>query len=212
MKGFGNVLIIGDSYSTFKGFNPEGYAYWYGCENHSHETDVTKKEECWWHLLESEVDGKIVLNESHSGATICNTERPTIPGTSFIIRLDRLIGQGFFEKNKIDTVLILGGTNDSWIDSPIGDFVYDGFDAENKKCVLPAFAYLLKTLKSVLPEAKILPILNCDLKAEITDGFAEIGEKLGIPCLRLKGVAKLNGHPSIEGMKKIKDQVIEFLK
>ena len=29
MKGFGNILIIGDSYSTFKGFSPEGYSYWY---------------------------------------------------------------------------------------------------------------------------------------------------------------------------------------
>ena len=49
-----NFLIIGDSYSTFKGYNPEGYAYWYGNEGHINETDVKSAEECWWHLLEKE--------------------------------------------------------------------------------------------------------------------------------------------------------------
>ena len=212
MLKLGNILIIGDSYSTFRGYNPEGYIYWYGCEDHFKDTDVTKMEECWWHLLEEAVDGKIVLNESHSGATVCNTERPSIPGTSFIIRTDRLIKQGFFEKNKIDTVLVLGGTNDSWIDSPIGDFVFEGFNDENKKDVLPAFAYLLTTLKDTLPEAKILPIINCELKPEIMDGFEKISNTLGISPLRLENVAKLNGHPSIQGMIQIKDQVLDFLK
>ena len=212
MLKLGNILILGDSYSTFKDYNPEGYAYWYGNEGHINETDVKSAEECWWHLLEKEVDGKILLNESHSGATVCNTERPSIPGTSFIIRTDRLIANGFFSENKIDTILILGGTNDSWIDSPIGKPLYEGFSDENKLEILPAFAYLLTRLKEVAPEAKILPLINCDLKDEVMDGFEEISEKLGIPCLRLKNVSKLNGHPSVEGMIQIKDQVLEFLK
>ena len=29
MVNLGNVLILGDSYSTFKGFIPEGYLYYY---------------------------------------------------------------------------------------------------------------------------------------------------------------------------------------
>jgi hypothetical protein len=212
MQKLGNILILGDSYSTFKGYNPEGYAYWYGNEEHINETDVKSAEECWWSLLEKEVEGKIILNESHSGATVCNTERPTIPGTSFIIRADRLIESGFFNENKIDTVLILGGTNDSWIDSPIGEFVYDGFNEENKKDILPAFAYLLTRLKEAAPDAKILAIINCDLKDAVMGGFEEISEKLGIPSLRLKNISKLNGHPSVEGMIQIKDQVLDFLK
>ena len=30
MKSIGNVFVLGDSYSTFKGYIPEGYATYYG--------------------------------------------------------------------------------------------------------------------------------------------------------------------------------------
>ena len=68
---FGNTLIIGDSYSTFKGYIPEGYAPYY--TNEPGNTDVRRVEETWWHQLQAETDCRILLNNSWSGSTICYT-------------------------------------------------------------------------------------------------------------------------------------------
>jgi hypothetical protein len=68
---FGNTLIIGDSYSTFKGYIPEGYAPYY--TNEPGNTDVRRVEETWWHQLQAETDCRILLNNSWSGSTICHT-------------------------------------------------------------------------------------------------------------------------------------------
>ena len=209
MKNLGNILIIGDSYSTFEGYIPEGNLFWYSA-SFKDETDIRAAEECWWHMLASETGSKILLNESCSGATVCTTERPTQLGTSFVARADRLIDSGFFDSNKVDTVLVLGGTNDSWIDSPVGEVKLTDITEEDKKSVLPAFAYLLTRLRTAAPDTAIVPILNNGLKPEITDGFEEICKKLSFPCLKLTHLSKAMGHPTKWGMVELKDQLIEF--
>ena len=149
MKSFGNILIIGDSYSTFKGFNPDGYICWYPqSESEAPRTDVTQVSETWWHQLCSETESTLILNDSFSGSTICSTERESIPGTHFNLRADKIINSGFFNKNKIDTIIIFGGTNDSWIDSPIGEIKYDNIEENDIKKVLPAFAALISSIVS----------------------------------------------------------------
>ena len=50
---YNNVLILGDSYSTFNGYIPDGYITYYS-ENERPETDVRRVEETWWHSLLSE--------------------------------------------------------------------------------------------------------------------------------------------------------------
>lgn len=209
MKSLGNILIIGDSYSTFRGYIPEGNLFWYS-EDFKDETDVRAASECWWYKLAEETGSKILLNESYSGSTICTTERPTQHGQSFVARADRLIEGGFFKANKIDTVLVLGGTNDSWIDSPVGEVKLTDISEEDKKSILPAFAYLLLRLREAAPEATVLPIINLGLKPEITEGFEKICGALSFPCLKLTRLSKAMGHPTKWGMVELKDQVIEF--
>ena len=107
MKNLGNILIIGDSYSTFEGCVPNGNSVWYFSNENLEQTDVCNKEQTWWWQLLNETDSKLILNESFSGSTVCNTERPTIPHTSFVYRLNNLIEGGFFKENQIDTVFVL---------------------------------------------------------------------------------------------------------
>ena len=68
MKSFGNVVIFGDSYSTFSGYVPDGYICYYGSE--LCKTDVTIVEETWWHQLIEETNANLLLNDSWSGSTI----------------------------------------------------------------------------------------------------------------------------------------------
>ena len=212
MKGFGNVLIIGDSYSTFKGYNPEGYAYWYPQGGGSGAcTDVKDVSDTWWHKLMDETGSTLVLNDSYSGSTVCSTEREAIPDTHFNLRADRMIRDGFFVKNRIDTIFVFGGTNDSWIDSPIGAIKYDGITKDDIRMVLPAFAALIGKLTEASPSSRIIPLINSELKDEIADGFAEICRHFGLDYIRFDAIDKLSGHPNRKGMEEIKSAVKNLL-
>ncbi len=212
MKGFGNILIIGDSYSTFKGYNPEGYAYWYP-QGGSGGSDTDVKDVCdtWWHKLIKETDSKLILNDSFSGSTICSTERESMPNTHFNLRVDKMIRGGFFGENKIDTIFVFGGTNDSWIDSPIGEIKYDEITEDDIKAVLPAFAALLSKLRTASPTSRIIPLINCDIKDEVRVGFEEICRHYGLTYIRFDSLSKLSGHPSREGMERIKNAITKLL-
>ncbi|MBO5240850.1 MAG: hypothetical protein J6B56_05485 [Clostridia bacterium] len=210
MKSIGNLLILGDSYSTFEGYNPEGNGVWYKSGGHEN-TDVAEVEDTWWRKLLKEVDGTLVLNESYSGATVCNTERPQIPHTSFVYRLDKLIERDFFKQNTIDTVIFFGGTNDNWTDAPIGTTQFSDFTEGDLKQVLPAFGYAIKTLRQAAPNAKIFLVVNTNLKAELVEGIKCIGEHFGASVIALSNVHKQAGHPNKEGMTDIKNQILEAL-
>ena len=95
-----NIFIMGDSYSTFGGYIPEGYACYYGVgrENVAYVSEMGKT---WWGLLAKEMDYNIVMNDSYSGSTVCTSVRDGQPITAaFVKRLDKYIEEGFFEKNR----------------------------------------------------------------------------------------------------------------
>ena len=97
-----NTVIFGDSYSTFAGFIPNGYAVYYPNENQS---NVSSVEQTWWHALSKECDLNIVLNNSWSGSTICHTGYgggDCSASSSFIYRLSNLIKEDYFIKHNIE--------------------------------------------------------------------------------------------------------------
>ena len=151
MKSIGNVFVLGDSYSTFKGYIPEGYATYYG-EKEREGIDVYSVDETWWMQVIKRANGNLLMNCSWSGTTISHHgwENRDCKETSFIGRMEKLIKQGYFRENKVDTFLLFGGTNDSWINSPIGNLKYSDWTAEDLKFVLPAFCYLFLFRKQIL--------------------------------------------------------------
>ena len=84
---------------------------------------------------------------------------------------------------------------------------YGDFGESDLFNVLPAFSYFMKTLKEDLPEARIVFIANCDIKEEIIDGARQAGEHYGVDVVALSGVTKEHGHPNVQGMKEIFEQV-----
>ena len=204
-----NIFIMGDSYSTYKGYNPEEYGSNYSDER-KEEPVVKGVEKTWWRILANENNLNIVLNDSFSGSTICNTVRETLSiESSFISRIDKYTADNFFDENKIDTMFIFGGTNDSWIDAPIGNLKYSDWTDDELKCALPAFCYLIEKAKKAVQD--IIVIINTDLKEEITNGFREACEKNKVKYLYLKEIDKENGHPTELGMKQISKQVMECM-
>ncbi len=200
---------MGDSYSTYEGYIPEGYKFYY-CDEREEKPIVNGVEKTWWHLLARENDLNIILNDSFSGSTVCNTVRENFSvESSFVSRIDKYIGEGFFTENKIDTAFIFGGTNDSWTNAPMGKLKYSDWTAEDLMCVLPAFCYLINRAKEVVDD--VIVIINTDLKEEIAEGFMEACESCEVTYLCLKEIDKENGHPTELGMKQISKQVAECL-
>lgn len=207
-----NILIFGDSYSTFKGYIPDGFAVYYS-EDGSGETDVRSVDETWWYNLIRETDSRLIQNNSWSGSTICYTgyQGDCSETSSFICRLKKLQNAGFFEDNEINTVFVFGGTNDSWANAPIGALKYSDWDKNDLFSVLPAFCCFINELKHTLPKADIIPVINTELKREIEEGFKSACVHYSIKPVVLQNIDKRGGHPTVKGMEEIKNQIINSL-
>ena len=131
MVKLGNLLILGDSYSTFEGYIQDSFEAYYS-ESAASETGVDGVEQTWWMRLIRATESRLLLNSSWSGTTICNTGYcGDCSGSSFITRFDQLAEGGFFRENPVYTILIFGGTNDSWADAPIGELQYSDWRKED---------------------------------------------------------------------------------
>lgn len=208
------LLIIGDSYSTYKGMIPKGYAAYYGPDGVLPNVPVTKMEldDTWWRKFIKKTGVELVENNSWSGSTICYTGREgdCSQTSSYIFRYRQLKEKGFFEENRIDTVIVFGGTNDSWIDAPLGSLKFGEIEESELFSVLPAISHLMGSIKCDLPDARILFIANSDIKEEIISAIKSAGEHYGVDTIALHDVHKESGHPTPLGMTDICEQVLEW--
>ena len=219
----GKVFILGDSYSTFRGYIPEGYSHYYDEESPDYiklkpemelnDNDVRDVTQTWWYNLVKE-NGTLLRNCSWSGTTICNTgyEGKDNSEISFIARLKKLLQDGFFQENKVDTFFLFGGTNDSCANAPFGDKIYSDWSTADLYNVMPAFTYLINLITTNFPDTKIYCIINTELKTEITGFYKLVCEKNGVNVIELHDIEKVCGHPTVKGMAQIKEQVFDYIK
>ena len=154
----------------------------------------------------SDLGAELVMNDSWSGSTICYTgyQGDCSATSSFITRLEKYIADDFFKKNEIDTVFVLGGTNDSWADARLGEVSDEGREA--LFCVLPAIRKFLTLLRSAF-DGRIVVISNTEIKPEIIHCLLDEAESVGGTGIRLRHIHKVSGHPDILGMRQIYEQV-----
>ncbi len=219
------ISVLGDSYSTFEGcMTNDSNAIWYFKADNplrNRHNDVTKVEETWWHQLISNNKGfTLERNNSFSGATICYTgyskgNEPRVPIADLASHRD-YSNRSFVNRSNTlgnpDIILVCGGTNDSWCGAPLGEYIYGNWTTEQLYYFRPAMAKLLYDLKGNYPTAKLLFILNSELKESINDAVHTICKHYGVTCLDLKEIEKQGGHPSVKGMKDFSDQVSKALK
>lgn len=202
-----SVSILGDSYSTFEGYvQPDTNAVWYWAAPDASRTDVSDVRQTWWHKLVSECGYKLCVNNSFSGATVCYSgykrgkpDYADYSDRSFITRAANL--------GDPDIILIFGGTNDAWADSPIGDYQYEGWKREDLFAFRPAMACLLERVLARYPNVRVYFLLNDGLKEEINESVRTVCAHYGVACIELAGIDKQSSHPSAKGMEQIKEQV-----
>lgn len=198
------LSVLGDSYSTFDGYIPQGNEPWYPTANKA-TNDVRQVEQTWWWQVINEGGYRLGVNESYSGSTVSYTgyRGDDYRERSFITRLPRIAPP--------DVLLIFGATNDSWCGAPIGDFKYDSLTRGHFYEFRPALGYLVQEAKRRMPGTHIVFIINSELKDDITKSIITVCKKFGVDYLLLHDIEKQAGHPSIQGMKAIKEQVLQKL-
>ena len=166
---------------------------------------MTRVDDTWWHQLINHHGLKLEVNESWSGSTICTTgyRGEEVTHNAYVTRADRL--------GKPDVILVFGGTNDSWAGSPWGDYKYSDWTPADLKQVRPAMCYLFHRLKELYPEALIYNIENTELNAEYYRTCEVVCRHYGITRISLHHISKQFGHPSIDGMRAISEQVWQVI-
>ena len=195
------VTILGDSYSTFKGEIPANYAPYYPNDRN----DVAKAEQTWWSLYIKAKGYQLERNDSWSGSTICGIGYGGMDSSrnNFISRVDSL--------GNPDIISVFGGTNDAWANSPIGEYKYADWTKDDCKNFRPALACLLDMLQKRYPKAIIYSLLNSELREPINESMREICKHYNIQLIELHDIDKQDGHPSVNGMKAICDQLLEAI-
>ena len=199
------VSILGDSYSTYQNYIPEGNEVWYYEPYDKKRTDVTDVRQTWWWQVIKEGGYLLEKNDSWSGATIGYTgyRDEDYSARSFISRLPRL--------GSPDILLIFGNTNDSWCGAKVGEYVYDNFKRADLYTYRPALAKLLSDAQSRYPNVRIYFIQNTELRKDIVESTQVICKHYGIPVIQLKDIEKQAGHPNVKGMKAISEQVLKAI-
>ncbi len=225
---FGKVAILSDSLAAYPGTIPEDYVTWYsavseGVHNGNNtKNDVSSVADMWWHKLMEETGSTMLLNESYAGTTIGNhweykgVVYPEYGEVTFVERMKKsLDGDG----EQYDTIFILGGINDSSRNTPLGNLQFSDWTDEDLKSTLPSFCYILDQLRTNYPNARIINITvprPQQAYKNIANGMIEACSHYDVDCIVIdEAITSSNwpgGHPNVEYMEIMKDQIIDFYK
>lgn len=100
--------VVGDSISTLRGFNPEGYAVYYQ-GNESLATGVYLYRHTWWGQVIDALGGELLVNNSFSGSLVCRMPGCGIPSYSCSDERCSSLGRDGISP---DVIMIYMGTND----------------------------------------------------------------------------------------------------
>lgn len=204
--------ILGDSYSTFKGYvDPETNDIWYYPIPDNY-IDVTSVEDMWWFKVAEEIGWTLEKNNSFSGSLICNfwgyNSGPYYGPHSFLRRMDDL--------GNPDVIFVFGGANDVWNGAYCGEYVYSDWTEGQLEQYRPALAYMFDHLERQYPEAKTYFLVDMDLSTTDMEQFVEsvhtVAHHYGIRCIDLYDIQKDWAHPSAQGMSDIAAQVVAAMR
>ena len=200
------VSIVGDSYSAFTGWVPEDNNINFdGTYN-----GVASVSDMWWFKVIQKFNMSLMLNESWSGSTICNTgyNASDATATSFLTRITKRYGATNTLGQKPQVLFVLGGLNDTWAKSPLGNVKYSDWTTDDLKTTLGAYSKMINDILLYNPGIEIINFEYAAVSQAIRDGKALICEHFGVKNVPISVVDSLSGHPTTTGMQQIVDQII----
>ena len=166
--------LLGDSISTLAGYNPPDNAVFYEWEN-MRASGVFTAEDTWWGKVINDLGGKLLINESFSGRTVCKLPQWQIESYGCS---DLRTGRLGTDEKKPDVIMILMGINDwGW-----GVPIYPNGEKDGLDVFAVAYSEMLKKIKANYPHSEIwcltLPKSKWSKHPEIEISETKSGGKL----------------------------------
>ncbi len=213
--------FLGDSISSFEGWNPHGYPYHYSRRN-GNETLVRCPEETWWHMVVTHFEGELLVNDSWSGSCVSKPRFGEIESYGCSdARTGNLASYGV----EPDHIVVFIGTNDRGYGLPLVSE-----DRSDLGVIENAYGAMLDKLKRhyrhaviwcctfpptvnrFLPESRPLAVWHGRPAADYSECVAKAARERGCRVIDLANgdvVSTADGlHPDFEGMETIAAAVI----
>lgn len=100
------MSIIGDSISTYQGYIPEGYSYYYP------SGDVNSVSKTWWKQVADKSGMTVLANASWSGSGVCDDDDDDPVNSAKVAYSDARISDLSTVSDDPDIIVVLIGTND----------------------------------------------------------------------------------------------------
>lgn len=142
------VSVIGDSISTYSGYNPEGYAVFYDY-NMQQKNGLSSVYDTWWAKVNQALRAYICVNNSYSGSKVTGL---TFPAATSAQRTGALHTQQYSP----DIILIYIGFNDFGSGVPIQKNGFFHQRGQDLSCFADAYSALLSRVKVYYPNAKVV--------------------------------------------------------
>lgn len=137
--------ILGDSISTYTGYNPCGYAVFYDAEK-CIRNGLYSVSETWWNQVIRAYNGDLLVNDSFSGSRVSGLEFPSANSGQRILNL---------RKDEIpDIILVYIGFNDFGYDVPLKRKWFS--NTNRLLCFQDSYCIMLQRLKTAYPNAIIV--------------------------------------------------------
>lgn len=129
-----NISVLGDSISTYAGYNPRDYEVYYN-EARAYDNGLSSVNDTWWKQVIDGLEGELCENNSYSGSLVFGNVCSSACSKE---RCSKLHGV-----DKPDVILVYMGTNDK------------GYGVEIQK-FYDAYRTMLRQIKTNYPAAKIV--------------------------------------------------------
>lgn len=136
------ISILGDSISTYSGYNPYIYPVYYRGDK-LYKNGLTSVNDTWWKQVIDAVDGELCVNNSFSGSTVSGEFYPSACSDTRCSALH--------EEAAPDLILVYIGTNDRGFELPI-----KMEEPRSPKGFYGAYRLMLQRIKKNYPLAKIV--------------------------------------------------------
>lgn len=230
------ISIVGDSISTYNGYVPTGYSYYYPAG------DVNSVNKTWWKQVIDKCGMSLVTNASWSGSWVCYDSSVSTDSAK-IAYTDARISALANVSDTPDIILVLIGTNDFIHNNgnPLGVFDANSELPEESTEITefyPAYATMINKIRTMYPDAHVYCCTliqryrGTDISYPIKNGsgnsialynkaIIDIAEWMGCNVIRLDTVISLGQlssltvdgllHPNASGMKLIANEVCRVL-
>lgn len=212
--------ILGDSISTLFGYSQPSEAVFYTAAKR-YETGVYSLSDTWWGQVIDTLGGRLLVNNSFSGSTVCFDPRNEIASYGCSDARTSALG---IDGEVPDVILIFMGMNDRGLGVPL----HPTCEAEKNDLTVfsEAYAEMLRKLRANVPPAELwcltLPLGSLDGYApseaarQRTEAYSNVIAECAVQnACRLIDICQMEPyesfdglHPNAKGMRQIADAVL----